>query len=132
MSRLEAQLALQIRAAGLPAPVREYRALPPRRWRIDFAWPTLPHPLGVEIDGGVWTRGRHTRGAGYEADAEKANELTLAGWRLLRVSGGQVRSGAALRWIERALDPNSAQARAATLPPARSRGRRAIGDPGAS
>ena len=54
---------------GCPAPVKEYRYAKPRRWRFDRAWPE--QKVAVELDGGVYTQGRHTRGAGYEKDCEK-------------------------------------------------------------
>jgi hypothetical protein len=52
-----------IAAAGLPAPVREHRFAPPRRWRFEYAWPA--HRLALEVEGGTWTGGRHVRGRGY-------------------------------------------------------------------
>ena len=70
------------RAAGLPAPVAEYRFAPPRRWRFDFCWPV--EKVAVEVEGGVFAGGRHTRGAGYRADLEKYNRATLMGYRVLR------------------------------------------------
>lgn len=76
------------RAAGLPEPVPEYRFAPPRRWRIDWAWPD--YRLGLEVDGGVWTGGRHTRGAGWAKDSEKLNAAACAGWRMLRCTPQQL------------------------------------------
>lgn len=67
----------------IPTAVAEYRFHESRRWRFDFAWPD--HRLALEIEGGVWTRGRHFRGKGAMADMEKYNEATLAGWRVIRV-----------------------------------------------
>ena len=55
--------------------------------------------LGVEIDGGGWTGGRHSRGAGIERDCEKASHIAMAGYRLMRVTPGQVKRGEALQWI---------------------------------
>lgn len=101
MSRLESQLALQIKAAGLPAPEAQCRPIAGRRFRADFGWPA--RHLLVECQGGIWAGGRHTRGAGYEQDCARLNELTLAGWRVLYVTQGQIDSGEALRWIERGL-----------------------------
>lgn len=101
-SHLEETLALHIRAAGLPPPVREYRFHPVRKWRLDFCWPE-DHRLAVEVEGGIWTQGRHTHPAGYMADVEKYNTLTLMGWRLIRVTGDMIRKGEALKLIERAL-----------------------------
>lgn len=66
----------------LPMPVREYKFHPDRKWRIDFAWPS--HKLAIEIEGGVWTRGRHIRGKGFLNDMEKYNELARMGWCLFR------------------------------------------------
>ena len=76
------------RAAGLPEPVAEFRFSPPRRWRFDYAWPM--QRIAVEIDGGAWTQGRHTRGAGFIADMEKQNAAALAGWRILRYTPEQL------------------------------------------
>lgn len=59
--------------------------------------------IAVEVEGGVWSSGRHTRPAGFLGDMEKYNELALAGWMLLRVTPQDVKSGAALELIERAL-----------------------------
>ena len=69
-------------AMGIPIPEREYKFHPKRKWRIDFAWPDIQ--LALEIEGGVFTKGRHTRPSGFIKDIEKYNNLTLAGWFLLR------------------------------------------------
>jgi hypothetical protein len=83
-----------VTAAGLPAPIREYRFAPPRLWRFDLAWPFLR--LALEIEGGTWTAGRHVRGKGYENDCEKYNAAALAGWRVLRVTTDMIQDGRAL------------------------------------
>lgn len=62
----------------------EYRFDDTRKWRIDYA--IVPHKIAIEVEGGAFTQGRHTRGAGFIADMEKYNELTRAGWRLIRVT----------------------------------------------
>lgn len=72
-----------------------------RDWRCDFAWPQ--QRIIVEVEGGVWTQGRHTRGEGFTKDLAKYNALTGAGWTLYRVSQREISSGEALRLIERAL-----------------------------
>jgi very-short-patch-repair endonuclease len=101
MSALEELFALHCRAAKLPEPVREYRFAPPRRWRADFAF--IDQRLLVEIEGGIWTGGRHTRGSGFEADAAKYNAATILGYRVLRFSGAMVKSGAAIETVTEAL-----------------------------
>jgi very-short-patch-repair endonuclease len=102
VSELEALLLLHIRAAGIPEPVQQFRFHPVRRWRADFAWPDAM--LLVEVDGATWSRGRHTRGRGYERDCEKVNAATLLGWRVLRFTRQQVESGYAIQTIEQALE----------------------------
>lgn len=91
------------RAAGLPEPVPEYQFHPSRKWRADYAWPT--YKLMLEVDGGVWTQGRHTRGSGRIADMEKQSEAAILGWRILYVTPEQVSNGAALDYVQRALRP---------------------------
>ena len=68
-------------AFGIPAPQREFRFHPTRAWRIDFAWPS--RKLAVEIDGGIWTNGSHSRGSGLMRNMEKRNAMAVLGWRLL-------------------------------------------------
>jgi very-short-patch-repair endonuclease len=67
---------------GLPAPAIELKFHPTRRWRFDFAFPDKK--IAVEIEGGAFTRGRHTRGKGFISDMQKYNAATVLGWKLLR------------------------------------------------
>lgn len=68
--------------AGAPLPKTEYMFHPTRRWRFDYCWPK--ERLAVEVEGGAFVRGRHTRGKGFVQDMEKYNEATLLGYRILR------------------------------------------------
>lgn len=107
-SDLERILELHARVLKLPTHEREYRFHPVRMWRFDIAWPSIK--LAAEVQGGIWVTGYHARGAGIEKDAEKLNEAALLGWLVLLFSPGHVRSGAAVRWIERALAMRQPQA----------------------
>lgn len=101
-SPLVAQLLEQItRTLDVSPPEAEHRFHPTRRWRLDLAWPAFR--VGVEVHGGIWSGGRHTRGGGFEKDREKVNEAALLGWIVLEVTGGQIRSGQAVAWVQRAL-----------------------------
>lgn len=98
-------------AGGYPMPERNAFFHIKRRWRVDFLWRV--ELLVVEIEGQVWgplvkchkcgiqvlkftkagasykireAGGRHVRGDGFEADVEKYNTLTQAGYRLLRAT----------------------------------------------
>ena len=91
----------QLAAAGFVGWHPELRFHPTRKWRLDAAHEAMK--LAVEVEGAVWTNGRHTRGSGFVKDLEKYNELAIAGWRLIRVTPQQVKAGEALQLIERAM-----------------------------
>jgi hypothetical protein len=67
---------------GITKPEFEYRFHPERKWRFDLAWPAAK--VALEIDGAVWSGGRHTRGSGWLKDTEKLNAAACLGWRMLR------------------------------------------------
>lgn len=67
---------------------RQYQFCPPRRWAADFAF--TEELLLVEIEGGIWTRGGHSRGSGVMKDIERQNAATKAGWAMLRIPGHHV------------------------------------------
>lgn len=64
--------------------VKELQFHPVRKWRFDYAFSDLK--VAIEIDGAVWTQGRHNRPAGYLADMEKLNTAASMGWLVLRFS----------------------------------------------
>ncbi|MDO5450468.1 MAG: hypothetical protein Q4F30_06235 [Akkermansia sp.] len=87
-SPLEARFARLWDAAGGPELVREYRFDKTRKWRADFALEAAR--MLVEIEGGVWTRGRHLSPRGFIKDAEKYLSATLQGWAVLRLTEPQL------------------------------------------
>jgi very-short-patch-repair endonuclease len=102
MSALESLLEYQIKLGGLPEPIKEHRFHDQRRWRFDFAW---PHKMfAVEVEGGAYVQGRHTRGSGFEADLEKYHEAMRMGWTVYRCSAKLIKSGQSLILIERILN----------------------------
>lgn len=96
-------LAQQLRKNNITGWVREYRFYEKRRWRFDFAFPEKDKMIAIECEGGVYSRGRHVRGKGFEDDCVKYNEATILGWRVLRATTAQVVDGQAIKWIERIL-----------------------------
>lgn len=90
-------LSLLCRAHALPEPQREYRFLPPRRWRFDYAW--VDALVAIECEGGAWIRGRHTRGIGFINDMAKYNAAQLAGWIVLRYTPQQLTQAATLETL---------------------------------
>ena len=59
-----------------------------------------PGYVMIEVEGGIWSNGRHTRGKGYLGDMEKYNAATMMGFQVLRFSTEQVTSGFAINQIE--------------------------------
>jgi very-short-patch-repair endonuclease len=105
MSNAELLLAEQLRQAGIPFE-SEFRFAPPRRWRADFQVRFSGLPTGkllVEIDGGGYVAGRHSRGKGMEDDCEKMSAAAILGYRVIRATPRQVENGTALSWIRQAL-----------------------------
>lgn len=98
--KLELALAQQLRADRIEFET-QLVFWPGRLWRFDFAMPAAR--VAVEVQGGIWSNGAHARGAGIERDTEKAAHAAIAGWRLVPVTGRQIKSGQAVEWIKRAL-----------------------------
>lgn len=69
-------------AQGIVGTVTEHRFANDRKWRFDYAWPEAK--VALEVEGGVWTGGRHTSGAGFMADMAKYNRAVCDGWRVVR------------------------------------------------
>jgi very-short-patch-repair endonuclease len=87
-SELEERFLAVCRASGLPLPERQayinlHDGEPPLR--VDFVW--RAQKLIVETDGGRYHRTRRA----FESDRRKDQRLTLAGWRVLRITWRQLR-----------------------------------------
>ena len=89
----EESFALHCRAENIRV-TREYEFFPGRKWRFDFAF--LDDKIAVEIEGGVFSYGGHSRGKGYEKDCEKYNTAVIMGWRVLRYTTDMVMRGDAI------------------------------------
>lgn len=81
--------------------VKEYKFHPVRKWRFDYA--ILEHKIALEVEGGVWTGGRHTSPKGFLGDIEKYNTATLMGWRVFRVTPEELYRTATLNLIKTAI-----------------------------
>lgn len=66
---------------GIPEPVYEHRFHSVRKWRFDLAW--IDEKVAFEVQGGLFTGGRHTRGAALLKEYEKLSVAAAMGWRIL-------------------------------------------------
>ena len=76
---------------GFPMPVCEYqfaREALGREWRLDYSW--VDEKVGLEVDGAIWVKGRHTRGSGWLKDSDKLNSAAQLGWKMLRCTPQQL------------------------------------------
>lgn len=87
---------------GIQEPMQEVKVTEKRRFRFDFAW--MNEKLAVEIEGGIWIQGRHTRGVGYVKDMEKYNLAAEAGWRVLRFTPQQIKKEETYKIIQNCLE----------------------------
>lgn len=91
------------RRQGVPEPMTEYHfAKPQRAWRFDFAW--LDAKVALEVEGGAWTNGRHTRGGGFLEDIAKYNRATELGWRVFRTTPVDLDTLSTVAMIGRAIN----------------------------
>lgn len=81
--------------------VKEFKFHPTRKWRFDYAIPS--HRIALEVEGGVWTQGRHTRPQGFLGDVDKYNSAALLGWRVFRTTPSELYSRATIEMLKQAL-----------------------------
>lgn len=101
MSDLEEVFDFQLRASGFKDFVREYKAIPRRKYLFDFAFPE--DKLLIEIQGGVWSGGAHGRPVGIVRDYEKTNLAAKAGYHVLQFDTKMVMNGKAIEFTEETL-----------------------------
>lgn len=96
-NEFEAKLARELKTLKIKFE-QEFYFHPDRKWRADFH--LIDKKILVEVEGGIWSGGRHTRGKGYLRDLEKYNAATMMGFQVIRFSTDQVKSGHAIQQIE--------------------------------
>jgi hypothetical protein len=73
-----------------------------KRYRLDFAH--LQSKVGVEIQGGVYNRGRHVTGSGYERDCKKYNLAYTSEWTIFLLTNSMAKDSAWLSLIASHID----------------------------
>ncbi len=78
---------------------REVMFYSQRKWRFDFL--LTGTQIAIEVEGGIWTKGGHTRGKHFEEDCLKYNTAAALGFKVFRFSTGMVKSGKAIDFLKR-------------------------------
>lgn len=90
----EETLARDLTAYKIPFQ-REVCLIEGRKWRWDF----VVGKLAIEIHGGTWSGGRHSRGSGQHSDFAKQNAVVRAGYLPLVYTTAMVTDGTAIAEI---------------------------------
>lgn len=85
----------------------EYRFAAPRRFRFDFAHPESK--IAIELQGGVWHQGRHSRGSGLLNEYTKMNLAAAQGWRVFYLCANTVSDRSIYKLIADAIVSSLAQ-----------------------
>ncbi len=93
------------KAFSFPPFVKEFKFCPTRKWPADFAWPA--YMLLVEVEGGTYIQGRHTRPIGYRKDCEKYNEAQMLGYKVLRFTCDHIDNLYCVDLLKRFFEENS-------------------------
>lgn len=88
----EEALALHLRAHHISFE-REYSISDKTNHRFDFF---IAPALLIEVQGGTWKNGAHSRHAGVERDCRKGNLAVFLGYKLLRYTTEMVTAGDAI------------------------------------
>jgi hypothetical protein len=103
----DAQILLEIHLHELGFSFQpEFKFHPDRAWRFDYMI-TCPSPDGIspnfalEIEGGIFTQGRHLRAGGYLKDMEKYREAAMLGWKVFRFSPQEILNGTCHQFLQR-------------------------------
>ena len=81
--------------------IKEHQFYKHRKWRFDYAIPK--YKIALEVEGGIWTYGRHTRAKGFLKDMDKYNTATLLGWRVFRCTPNTLLQSSTINLIKCAI-----------------------------
>lgn len=93
---------------GGPELEKEVRFDPDRQWRADYVH--RPTMTILEVDGGVYSRGRHVRPGGFVEDCFKLNSAALHGYRVIRIATGMANTAylqQIIDWLQNATDSHA-------------------------
>jgi hypothetical protein len=88
---------------GIPVPKHEYAFAKSigRNFRFDHCWNEW---LALEVQGGIWTGGRHVRGAALLDEHEKLRYAVLLGYSVIFCTPKEVESGEIFAFVREVLE----------------------------
>lgn len=100
--KLEAKFRQHLIWAGMGSVFEtQVRFHPTRKWLFDFY--AAPYKLAVEIHGGTFAQGYHTRGVGFDQDREKIHAAIELGITVLEFTSTSIDDGSGIALTERML-----------------------------
>lgn len=90
-------------ANGCPIPVSEYKFDAYRKWKFDYLFDGW---LALEVQGGNWIHGHHTRASALDDEYEKVNAAAAAGYTVIFCTPEDIQTGKAFEYIRNALQSN--------------------------
>lgn len=79
----------------------EYYFAKPRKFRFDLAH--IPSKIAIELQGSIWTSGRHSRGSGLLNEYTKMNLAASLGWRVFYLCANTVEDETVYHQIAKAI-----------------------------
>lgn len=74
---------------GGPELIKEFKFCEERGWKADYVYKTNNYKWVIELDGGVYTGGRHSRGGpSYVEDCIKLNTAAMLHYYVIRIPTG--------------------------------------------
>ena len=80
----------------------EFKFHPTRKWRFDYC--QTESQTAIEVEGGIFANGRHTRGVGYQKDMEKYNAAIEQGFAVLRFTPQQMKKVSSYEFIKKVVE----------------------------
>lgn len=89
--------------AGLMQGIKsEYKGIPGRQFRFDFAWPEKM--VALECEGlSYGGKNQHQSIAGYTDNCTKYNLAAVHGWTVIRITQKHMRENEWIQWLARVL-----------------------------
>jgi len=94
INKAELLLEIHLKELGIEFET-QVKLVPDRKWRWDF----VVLQWAIEIQGAVFTTGKHTRGLGYTRDCEKMRAAVTAGYYPVYFTSQEVLKGVARSWF---------------------------------